>query len=141
MDVYLFNTPNGGDIEYRNGLAVMSDGLKSACFLSLFGGNEEDSGDEGDDAKQWWGNLIEQDEARQYRSRTQYLLRTLPAIPANRGQLEDAARDDLAWMLEEFATSVDAEVSLVAPRRVEIEINIEIGESKYTFTFPETWGQ
>ena len=141
MDVDLFHEADGGNITYKNGQAVMSDGLASSVYLSLFGGNELDSGEEATDALQWWGNIDEQDEARQYRSRTQYILRALPAIPANLRKLEDAMQDDLAWMNEEVADSVETTAVLTAPRRVELEVTITIGESKYPFTFPETWGQ
>jgi phage gp46-like protein len=140
VDVDLFNTADGGDIAYENGLAVMSDGLESATYLSLFGGNERDSGTEADDPLQWWGNLGEQDEAKKYRSQTQYLLRALPAISANLRRLEEAIRQDLAWMLESFATAVDASATLVGVNRVEIETSVTIGETERRFLFTEDWG-
>lgn len=141
MDVHLYQTNDGGTIDFVNGLAVMSDGLESAVYLSLFGGNELDSGEEATDAQQWWGGLDETDESRQYRSRTQYLLRALPAVSANLRKLEDAMQDDLAWMLDSFVTSIEATASLTAPRRVSLEIVVTIGDSEYTFDFEESWGQ
>jgi phage gp46-like protein len=141
MDVDLFQAPDGGEITFKNGLAVMSDGLPSAVYLSLFGGNELDSGEEGDDSQQWWGNCEEQAEARKYRSRTQYLLRALPAIPANLRQVEDAMVADTAWMLDEFATRIECSARLVAPRRVELEVSVSLGDAEpYVFTIPESWG-
>jgi len=138
-DVHFTQTADGGEIEYSNGRAVLSDGLESAVYISLFGGNEDDSGEARDDARQWWGNLGETVEARQLRSRTQYLLHTLPATPANLHQIEDAVREDLAWMTAEFATSVDALARITAPRRLSLQIHVIVGESRYDFAFTTDW--
>lgn len=141
MDVDLYLDNDGGEIRYVNGKAVMvqDGGLKMAVILSMFGGNELDSGEKGDDRQQWWGNLGETEEAKQYRSRTQYLLRALPAVSANLRKLEDAMQADLAWMSDEFAATIETVATLTAPRKVKLEPTITIGESRYTFEFDEDW--
>jgi len=138
-DVHFTSTADGGDIEYINGKAVMSDGLESAVGLSLWGGNEDHSGGEADDHLEWWGNKIETDEARKLRSRTQYTLKNLVATPANLRLVESAVREDLAWMTEEIATSVDATARLVAPKRISLTVSVVIGESRYDFEFLDDW--
>src|SRR5688572_30669781 len=102
-DIRLFHDDDGGDIEYVNGQAVMSDGLETAVYLSLWGGNEQDSGGDETERLQWWGNQGELIESRKYRSETQNLLRSIPAIPVNLLRIQDAVEHDLEWMLESLA--------------------------------------
>jgi phage gp46-like protein len=137
-DVYLYHTADGGEIDYVVGKAVMSDGLETAAYLSLFGGNEDDASTDPDDPGQWWGNFGESEE-RKLRSRTGHLLTSLVAIPANLRTVEDAARQDLAWMLAAFAESVDARATMPAPRRIELKVYIVVDGTGYNFTFGETW--
>jgi phage gp46-like protein len=138
-DLLLFHTADGGEIELINGQPTMSDGLATAAYLSLFGGNELDSGLQGDDRKQWWANLSETDPARMYRSRTQCLLRAIPAIPANLRRVEDAASSDLAWFLDEVASAVDVAASMPALNRVVIAIKITVASAVYELSFASKW--
>ncbi len=125
-DVLLRHTPDGGEIDFINGQPVLADGVATAVYLSLFGGNEQDSGLEGDEAKQWWGNFTEIEPSRRYRSETQFLLRTLNATPANAARIEEAAVRDLAWMTEAgIALAVSVFTSM--PARNTISIAVEVG--------------
>lgn len=136
-DVLLRHEPDGGNIDYVNGQAVMSDGLETAAYLSLFGGNEQDSGDESDNALQWWGNLTESDQAHRLRSRTQYLLRNLPLIPSNLKRLEEAAALDLAWFVDAGPASyVGVTVRQTGVNAVEFAISIIIDDELFSYTFP-----
>lgn len=124
-DVLLRQTDDGGEIFVENGLALMSDGLETAAYLSLFGGNEADGGDTAGLAMQWWGNIDEPEPARRYRSETQALLRALPAVPRNLRRLEQAAARDLAWMIAAgVARSVDVAATIPAVNRVQLTVTI-----------------
>lgn len=140
-DVHLFNEADGGNVQFINGKIVTSDGLASAAYISMFGGNELDSGSEADDAKQWWGNFTEEVEERKQRSETQHLMFEQPAIPANLRLLEEAAQRDCAWMLNDFATEVSALARLIAVNRVTLELSVLVGDSRYEFAFEESWGK
>jgi phage gp46-like protein len=123
-DVLLRSGPDGGEVTVEAGLFLMSEGLETAVYLSLYGGNEQDPGDS-DSREQWWGNIGETIPARIYRSETQYLLRSLPAIPANLRRIEQAAARDLQWTLDEgVASSLDVAASIPALNRVVIEVNV-----------------
>lgn len=137
-DVHLFQTDDGGEIRSENGQVDTNDGLETAVYLSLFGGNESDSGLEADDPRQWWGNVGETDPARHYRSQTQHLLRSIPATSENLRRVEDAARNDLAWLVE-IATRVGATASIPAVNQVRIVTPIEIDDRRYDFVFTEAW--
>jgi hypothetical protein len=67
----------------------MSGGLETSAYLSLFGGNEDDAG-LSDKTMQWWGN-VGAEQAKQYRSETQNLLKSLPLTSSNLLRVEAAA--------------------------------------------------
>lgn len=134
-DVALVQSDDGGEITIENGIAEMSEGLYSATYLSLFGGNADDSGRQGDDRKQWWGNLGETEPSKQYRSETQNLLRGLPLNTGNMSRIREAAERDLAWMLQSLATDVDVGISMPALNTITIRVLITIDDKVFPFEF------
>lgn len=140
-DVFLFQTPDGGEITFENGSLLLADGLYTAAYLSFFGGNEDDSGGESDDARQWWGNRSETRPSRKYRSETQYLLRSLPAVPSNLRLLEAAMQRDVAWMADEnLITAFSALARIPALNRADLQAVFEVNGASQTFNFQEAWG-
>jgi len=138
-DVWMKNEDDGGDVEFRNGNPVMSDGLSTSVLLSLWGGNDEDSGAEATDPEEWWANLDETEDVRKYRSRTQFLLKSMPLTPSNLVTIEEAATGDLAWMVSEgIATEVEASASITAPQRLRLDVTVTVADgTEYNFTFTE----
>ncbi|MCH9837702.1 phage GP46 family protein [bacterium] len=135
-DVLLEQTNDNGEITVEGGVVSMAGGLQTAAYLSLFGGNEQDDG-RPDNALQWWGNLSETQAENQYRSRLQYLLRSIPSIPANLRRLEDAADADLAWMVETGAArTVSVAASMPALNRVRLVVTVNGGQD---LTYIENW--
>lgn len=134
-DVRLYQTDNGGEIDFVAGQAVMDDGLAASVYLSLFGGNDDDSGLEADEKLQWWANLSEPDLTRSYRSETQFLLQSLPLVPANLRKVEDAAGRDLAWMVDTIASSVEVSASNPAINTFKLDVSIIVDDAKYDFVF------
>lgn len=136
-DVRLFQTTDDGDVSVVNGVTEMSGGLETATYLSLFGGNEQDDG-LGD--KGWWGNLGEQDPAFQYKSETQFLLKSIPATSANLLKINAAAIRDLNWLLDKnIASSVDVSSSIPALNWVKIVVEIQAIGNESQFEFTENW--
>lgn len=136
MDVRLYQTDDGGEIDVIGGQEQMADGLGTACYLSLFGGNERDSGLTADDSKQFWANLVEDDPNARYRSKTQALLTSLTLIPANLRALEDAAADDLSWLVPSIASDVAVDATMPALRSVLLNCRITVSGKTYLFSFP-----
>lgn len=134
-DLLLDLLPDGGDVTLINGSLVLDDGLQTAVTISLFGGNEDDSGSDGDESHMWWGNFDEPTLANRYRSETQNLIRALPATPANMKRVEDAALRDLAWMLAGTADSVDVSVTIPALNHFNITIAISIRDQLFKQSF------
>jgi phage gp46-like protein len=141
-DVLMLHREDGGDIELISGEPTMSDGLFNAVYLSLFGGNVEDSGLPGDVRLQWWGNFSEPDPARRYRSETQFCLQTLPPTTYNLRRVELAVKNDLAWLLDAvIVRDVASLASMPARNHVKLAIAVEVltGEV-YRFAIPKSWG-
>lgn len=137
-DVRLYESGDDGNIEFVNGQAVMSNGLETASYLSMFGGNEQDSGTQADTLKQFWGNLSETDPTRQYRSETQALIQALPLVPANLRRIEEAATRDHNWMLSTgLANGVAIVATMPALNTVQLDVNIEINGQVFSFSFTE----
>ncbi len=142
MELKLTHTPDGGEIEIINGQLVLSDGIDESVYLSLFGGAEEDSGLQNTESLQWWGNLLDEDPARKYRSETQFLLRSLPATTGNLQLVDDAIGRDLAWMIDSgVAQQITKTLRMTSPKRIEITISLTIdGRQLPRMTFSREWG-
>lgn len=141
MDVVLYNTADGGEIVCEGGDLRTDDGYETAVYNSLFGGNEDDSGDDDGKPNQWWGNVIETDENKLLRSRLQNLLRSIPATSGNLRLLEDAGAQDLEWMIAtEIATSVGVSARIPALNTVQIDVKVIINGVTYTPKFTRKWG-
>ena len=139
-DVSLFNTPDGGEISIENGVALMNGGLETTVYLSLFGGNSDDTG-KADDPRSWWGNQFVTDPAFEYRSETQFFLTGVAAIPANLNLLEKTIERDLAWMFtKKIISNLEIFVSMPAPKRVNMILEIEAFGVIYKFNYTEMWG-
>lgn len=136
VDVKLFQLDDGGEIECINGVVTMDDGVATAVYLSLFGGNEDDSGTDADLSREFWGNKLTNDPSEKQRSETQHLLRSLPITSGNLRLIEEAVARDLAWMTEsEVASFVGAEVSIPAINTVKILVKVEIQQVELTLEF------
>jgi len=138
-DLKITCTPDGGEITVGGGETEMDVFLYTACYLSMFGGNEDDSGGD-DETYSWWGNRDELDTAKQYRSRTQFLIRTLPANSTNIKRIEEAVKQDLQWILDErIANEISVGAQMVQPKRIRIIIVIRAEGELKTFEFVENW--
>lgn len=138
-DVKLFQTTDDGDISVVGGVVEMSSGLGTSAYMSLFGGNEHDDG-RPSSVQSWWGNAIEPVQARQYRSETQNLLKSIPLTPSNLKRLQDAAERDLSWFLTaKVASSVTVLATIPALNRVKFTIDIEANGEESSFEFVENW--
>lgn len=134
-DVRLFQTTDDGEINVVDGIVEMEAGLETATYLSLFGGNEEDSGLDGDN-QSWWGNTYETLPERQYRSETQHLLRSLPITTGSLERVKKLVENDLQWMRDtDLANSVEVEITIPRLNTVGIAIDFVMGNEKTPLYF------
>lgn len=140
-DVMLYSGPDGGEIDFTNGLVTMDDSPANSVFLSIFGGNFEDGGGTSTESQMYWANFDEPDLSRHLRSRTQAILIGLPSISSNLIRVEEAAKQDLAWMLQDLADSITVSCSMPARNTVRILIEVQgRNGTKYPFDFTRPWG-
>lgn len=138
-DVYLFQTPDNGDIEVKDGIVTTVGGLATAVYLSILGGNEDDDGLQ-QNLLTWWGNVDETEQDRKYISETQNLLRGLPAVSRNLILVEEAVKRDLKWMLDnKVASNIDVFASIPEVGRISIDVDIIAEGNRETFNFTENW--
>lgn len=121
----------------ENGQIVLCDGKYAAVYLSCFGGNDDDSGLEGDDRKQWWGNMDEPVADRRYRSELQFALKSAPLIPASLRPFEDAGERDLAWWTAELADELHVFASMPKLDTVGISIELTTDGERVPFDFED----
>jgi len=139
VDVQLFQTNEGGDVQVVSGDLLLTDGIESAAYLSLFGGDEDDDGTDATEPKQWWGNCDEPVAERAYRSELQAALKTVPLIAANLLRFEEAASRDLAWFTSTgVATFVAVRATMPSLGAVMITGAIEVDGARYPFKFKAT---
>lgn len=140
-DVLLCHSADGGELVVESGKIQYTKDLRTAIYLSLFGGNEDDDGRE-DSGNTWWGNVIEPDPVKKYVSQTQYLLKSMPATTANLLRLSDAVNGDLSWLTDtKRVEELNAVISLPALNSVSIEIQLLIDGTTYQYTLTTNWEQ
>ena len=137
-DVLFYATPDGGEIVMENGQLVLSDGKYAAVYLSLFGGNDDDSGLDGDVLAQWWGSMDETEASRRYRSETQHALKSAPLLSARLQSYQDAAERDLEWMTAEIADELAVFASMPALDRIALDVEMLIDGERVPFDFEAT---
>ncbi len=138
-DVHLFQTIEDGEITVENGLVQMDGGLETAAYLSLFGGNENDDGLEGN-VNNWWANFSENETSRQYRSETQFIIRENVLTSLTLLRIEQAAIRDLQWFLDEGVAN-EVNVTATIPKLNTLKLDIEINAlgNVSNFQFVENW--
>lgn len=138
-DVNFFDNLDGGQMAVENGFTEMTGRMAVAVYLSLFGGAMDDAG--GDDlTKTWWGNLDEPLEIHKYRSKTQYLLKSIPLTSGNLVLIQRAVLSDLQWILDvDAANELTAEVTIPGIDKANIKVDIVANGKKETFNFTANW--
>jgi len=131
IDVLFADTSDGGDIFYdENSNLKITNGLDTAIYLCLFGGNLDDDGSTASDKLQWWGNDGEPDD-RRFRSRFHGLLMGQPFSSALRLRLEEAAKYDIKAGIP-YVSSVDVDISMSVKRLdAEIRVYLRDGSEEY----------
>ena len=139
-DVKLYQTLDSGEIDIVGGIVAMDTGMATAVYLSLFGGNRDDPG-ESDQKKTWWGNVEEPDIDKQYRSKTQYLLQSIPVTSFNLLRIKAAAENDIDWLKKQNGVdSIDVSVTIPGLNRIKIVVLIIVNGEYYEYAFNEQWG-
>lgn len=120
----------------------MDSGIENAALLSLLGGNERDSGLQSDNTLQWWGNLTESNPNRVYRSELQNLIRDLPLTTGNMRRIDEAAKRDLAWLVDAgLVSGIGTRVTMPGIEHVRIEIALAVQDRIFRFALSYLGGE
>ena len=98
-DLLFEDSADGGQPVIENGLFECDKGFSTSVYLSLFGGNEDDDGITQNN-KDWWGNVLGEKKSAMV-SRFQNVIKACPLNSANLKKAVDAAKSDLAWLIDE----------------------------------------
>lgn len=139
-DIKHFQSLDGGNVAIPDNDDVqLTGGFETAFYYSLFGGDERDDGREGNQYNLWM-NFMEDDIAYQYRSKTQYLLQSLPLVSGNIRKIEDAVKYDLKPIIDSGAiTDLAVSVTIAGNRRVNINIQAYADGTKINIDFLANW--
>jgi phage gp46-like protein len=130
-DLFLIDTPDGGDVIVENGLFKADPSFSTAVYLSLFGGNKDDAGKIKTN-KTWWGNTLDgTSKAEKMVSRFQNIISGLPLSVKNIKAAEKAAALDLAWIIDQGITD-KIEVEASTGERNYFYMNVRILKEKNT---------
>jgi phage gp46-like protein len=113
IDLMIYETGDGGDLESKSGYISTIDGLTNQLYLALFGGNLDDS---------WWGNYL-QPEENKFISTFENALRNIALNSNGISILENAAKSDLAF-LNKYA-NINVSVTLPALNRVQLLMELQ----------------
>lgn len=141
-DVLLFDTQDGAEITIFNGLISMDKGFNSAVYLSLFGGDKDDTGEVVNN-NTWWGNKIQNiSENEKLVSRFQAFITSVPLISKNVKLAEGKVIQDLQWMIDDgIADSIEAEIQVVGRKDINLKIVIaKFGEVIEAGNYSLQWG-
>lgn len=142
-DVYLYDTEDGPELNIVNGLIQGDKAFRTAVYLSLFGGNKDDTGEVINDYT-WWGNkLVETMENQKLVSRFQAFINSVPLTAKNLSIAEEKAQLDLKWFIDEgIADSVQVNISENGRKRIDVEIVIsKSGNVIDSTVFGLQWGE
>ena len=140
-DVFLTETPDGGDIVLENGCIKACKDFSTAVYLSLFGGNKDDAGTV-KNRRTWWANTLkETPENERMVSRFQAVITGLPLSVTNIRKAETAAALDLDWLKTEgVADEIVADGKTKGRNTFVLKIEIKnTGKSLYEKEFALLW--
>jgi phage gp46-like protein len=140
-DVLLEHTGDGGDVRIVGAVLAIDEGLSTAVYISLFGGNSADNGTDATAPVQWWGNRIKSEPARKYRSEMQAIIASSALTSGSILRIEQAGARDLAWMVEaELAEAIAVQCSIPGVDKLAISIRIETGQRVIVLGYEVTRG-
>jgi len=128
IDLQFQDTKEGGDLVVKGSDLKLTQGWDTMLFLSLFGGNVEESTDgsrtEGEIPEDYWANslLFGGNPGLQFNSRTVRVLQEQQLSKDTIFNLEQAARADLD-QLQQFAT-IEVSAELLSPDSAQLNITI-----------------
>lgn len=130
-DVLLYNTNDGGEIAVTDGVVGIVGDLRTAVYLSLFGGQSD-----------WWGDLSVADPDFHNTSETAELSENIALVPVNLLRIEDVVRRDLQWMVNQrIVSNITVTASILDTDVLGLSVSIQADGQETDFEFVENWNE
>lgn len=141
VDLMIYETGDGGDVEIINGDFATTDSLSNQDYLAHFGGNVEASttGEEipGEERNDWWGNQLFTDEPEaMMNSKLEKALNETSISSAGRSEIERRSNEDLQFLKE--ISEVSSSVAIVGNDKLEIIDYISEIETPFKYLWDGT---
>lgn len=111
MDLLLKETGEGGDLVLLGNDFATVAGYENAVYMAMFGGGR------------WWANRITEP-AQRFTSKTENALRQNALTSAGRIAIEEAVKEDLAFLKDIPGTTLKVATTITGANRLELNINI-----------------
>lgn len=142
-DLKLNQTLDGYEVAFEDGLFLSDKTFANAVRISLFGGNEEDSG-KVKNRVGWWGNYVDcGDSDRKVVSRFQYATNGTPLTFTKLKEAIAEAKEDLQWLIDSGACDdIQLSASITSSKRIDLKVEIIIdGNTVESSTFAVNWNE
>lgn len=143
LDVLLFESGDGGDVNLLGNDIEMTDSIFNMVYMALFGGNPEavTTGNEVETEERldFWGNalLLPNDPEKQFNSFTERTLNEVALDSFGRVKIEDAIKADLQFMSN--LAKIEQDVSIDSDNRAIMEIILTEPDNITVKTFQFIW--
>lgn len=142
-DIALYETGSGGDFFVENNDLSLSNTLVNNIYISLFGGNIEDSTTgfeiEGQLREDWWANslIFSEQKQRQFNSETERILRNAVLNSSGRIEVIRAVENDLKH-LKSFA-KILVDTTVLSSNKIVIFVKITSLDNEEEKTIKIIW--
>lgn len=143
MDLKIVESHDGGDVVLKGNDLVVTDSLFNQPYISLFGGNVEQStanvGDSDHERNDFWGNslLMRDNVANQFNSNFQKALQETVLNSSGITKLEAVVEEDLEHLKELARLTV--RISLLSNAKIKIYIHLQEIETLEDQIFTYIW--
>lgn len=140
----LFETGNGGDAQLKGNDIVLTNAIWNQVYMALFGGNVKDNHPQSDEDQlnteqrlDWWGNKLffENEPDKWFVSDFERLLNEVALNSEGRSILEEAARNDLAFLNELGSVSVSSSIPGIDKFELIVVVTEPDNQEDKTFQF------
>lgn len=142
-DIALYETGSGGDFFIKNNDLSLTNTLLNNIYISLFGGNVEDSTTgfeiEGQLRSDWWANslIFSEEKQKQFNSETERVLNNIVLNSSGRIEVKRAVENDLKH-LKSFA-KILVDTTVLSLNKIAIFVKITSLDNEEEKTIKIIW--
>lgn len=145
-DVMLYETGNGGDAQIKGNDLALTDAIFNQVYIALFGGNTAENHPQSDEEQDvteerfdFWGNSLffENEPDHWFVSDFERALNEVALTSQGRAILEEAAKNDLAFLNELGSVAVSSKI--LGLDKFELTVKVQEPDNEENKTFKFIW--